>query len=745
MADGKIVIDVILDDGTVAKGVTDLNKKLGGVGKAGRTAAIGIGKIVSALGLVALGAKAIDMVRDALDGAISRYDTLQNFPRVLQLMGFDATDAEKAINRLSDGIDGLPTTLDSVASTTQRIALMTGDLDGAVETTLALNNAFLASGSSVADAQRGLEQFVQMLATGTVDMQSWRTLQETMPIALSKVAEAFGYTGKSAQNDLYEALKAGEVTFDEFNAKLIELSDAQGGFADMAKESTGGIATSWQNFKTAIVKGVADVIGAIDDALSSFGGISGIFDKMKGGVSSFFSFVSSNIPVVIGLIGSVIDTIKEWLPPVSEVKDGFITAFQNIYDFVTPIVQEIVSFIMSIWGNLVTWWQANGQQIMQAVQNAFQFILDVVNFIMPAVKFVIEIVWSAIKDIISGALSVIQGLIQVFTGIFTGDFSQLWEGIKKIFSGAIKVIIGWMSLSFLGGIRKILANLLKNGVNIIKNMWQSIVNFFKNFGSTVTNTVSNLVMRIVNFFVNLFNQARNIFTRLRTFGASIWNSLREAVLGVVRNLVSGVRSRFNNMFSVVRNLTHNIRSTITSIWNRILSFLRGINLRSIGRNIIQGLINGIGSMASAVIDKVKGIGRSITNGLKSVLGIASPSKIMRDEIGKWLLPGIVEGAEKTLNQAQSRFGKMAEELTKGVQAGFGIENRLRGARLSLDNLVPAASFADTYASRLAGSQTIDNKVFVEPGDIYMDGRKVGELLDGEQARRTGFYGRRVAY
>src|SRR5690606_17618411 len=116
------------------KGVIDeMDKITGEMGKIqyhGNRAALGIRKIVTALGLVAIGSKAINMVTNALDGAISRYDTLNNFPKVLQLMGFSAEDSSKAINRLSEGIDGLPTTLDSVASTAQRIAIMTKDLDG---------------------------------------------------------------------------------------------------------------------------------------------------------------------------------------------------------------------------------------------------------------------------------------------------------------------------------------------------------------------------------------------------------------------------------------------------------------------------------------------------------------------------------------------------------------------------------------------------------------------------------------
>src|SRR5690625_774968 len=268
MADGKVVIDVILEDGRVVKGVANVNKSLDGMTGSAKSAAKRIGEIAAALGLVGLARKAIDMVKRSIDGAISRYDTLNNFPRVMEQIGFSAEDSKKAIDRLSDGIQGLPTTLDDVASTAQRIAVMTGDLDGAVETTLALNNAFISSGSDAANASRGLEQYVQMLSKGEVDLQSWRTLQETMGVALNDVAKAFGYAGASAQNDLYDALKEGEITFDQFNKKLIKLSNETGRFADRALTASGGICSAWTNMGTAIVRGVTNIITAIDEFLA---------------------------------------------------------------------------------------------------------------------------------------------------------------------------------------------------------------------------------------------------------------------------------------------------------------------------------------------------------------------------------------------------------------------------------------------------------------------------------------------
>lgn len=225
----------------------------------------------AAIGVMQVASRAVNMLTGSLDGAISRYDTLNRFPKVLQQIGFSASDSQQSIKELSKGIQGLPTTLDDVAETTQRIATMTGDLKKATKTTLALNDAFLASGASTEDASRGLTQYVQMLSKGTVDLESWRSLQETMGVALNDVAKAFGYAGASAQNDLYKALQDGSITFDQFNDKLIELDGGMNGFASRAKTASDGIATAMTNVRTAVTRGMTGIIESIDNVLSSNG------------------------------------------------------------------------------------------------------------------------------------------------------------------------------------------------------------------------------------------------------------------------------------------------------------------------------------------------------------------------------------------------------------------------------------------------------------------------------------------
>lgn len=149
------------------------------------------------MGVFQVAAKAAAAVSDQFAGAVSRFDTLNNFPKVMESMGASSTQANQAIKTLSNGIQGLPTSLDEVATTTQVFMPLSKNANDAAKATLALNDAFLASNATTADASRGLEQYKQMLANGKVDMMGWRSIEETMPASLQKVAKSFGIASGS--------------------------------------------------------------------------------------------------------------------------------------------------------------------------------------------------------------------------------------------------------------------------------------------------------------------------------------------------------------------------------------------------------------------------------------------------------------------------------------------------------------------------------------------------------------------
>lgn len=283
--DGSITFDTHVDTSGFSSGAGDINKEFSSIRKGATSAAEGVNQLPDALdetssstsrladivkggGVFKLIEKGMNAVVSSLDSAIDRYDTMNRFPMMLQQMGYGADEADAAVQRLSEGIQGLPTTLDSVVSNAQRLTILTGNLDSAVDTMLALNNAFLASGAGSDGAARGLEQYIQALSRGKFEAEEWKTMQETMGLALNRIAESFGYAGESAQNDLYAALQNGEITFSQFNSRLIQLNNGVGGFADLAKTSSIGIKTAWTNMGTAMVRGTTTIIEALDKGLS---------------------------------------------------------------------------------------------------------------------------------------------------------------------------------------------------------------------------------------------------------------------------------------------------------------------------------------------------------------------------------------------------------------------------------------------------------------------------------------------
>lgn len=244
------------------------------------------------VGAALYGVKVIaSTVSQALQSSISRVDTLNNFPKTMANLGIGSNDAKLSIDRLSEGLKGLPTTIDDAALSVQRFTSSNNNIMASTEMFLALNNAVLA-GNAPMDMQRSaLEQLSQAYAKGKPDMMEWRSAISAMPAQMKQVAIAMGYVSADA---LGESMRKGNVSMNEFMLKLMELNTTgQNGFLsfeEQARNSTGGIATSITNVKTSVTRGLADIMNAIGQT----------------NIASFFNGVASMINAVIPYITALV-------------------------------------------------------------------------------------------------------------------------------------------------------------------------------------------------------------------------------------------------------------------------------------------------------------------------------------------------------------------------------------------------------------------------------------------------------
>ncbi|WP_414627002.1 hypothetical protein [Bacillus amyloliquefaciens] len=377
-------------------------------------------------------------------------------------------------------------------------------------------------------------------------------------------------------------------------------------------------------------------------------------------ITSFFSTVWNGIVSAAKTIWNGLSAFFKW--EFNLYKTIFTTVWNAIKSFATTVWNGIISVGKSTWNGLKTFFSS----VWNGMKTAF------------------TTVWNGVK---SFATSTWKGIVSVGKSVWNGlktFFTNLWNGVKKVFSAV------W------NGIKTAVTAVWKGMVSVGKTTWNGLKTFFTNLlnglkkvFSTVWNGIKTAVTAIwkaiviagkatwnglKTFFTNLWNGVKIVFS-------TVWNGIKKAVTTIWKGLTSTAKTTFNAMKSAITSIMNNVKSKIKSIWNGVMSFFKGINLVSIGRNIIQGLINGIGGMAGALASKVKSMANAIPNGMKKLLGIHSPSRVMRDQVGYHVGTGMAAGIDKSQAKVKAAAAKAAKAAQKAAEVK--VSNKIKNAEVSM--------------------------------------------------------------
>lgn len=717
--------------------------------------------MAGAMGVVAIAGKAWDVVKDSMSSAINRFDTLNKYPVVMKALDYSTKDVAKSTAILSKGIDGLPTSLQDVTSVAQQLAPLTGSATKASKSAIALNNAFLASGASVADTSRGLQQYTQMLSTGKVDLMSYRTLMETMPIALRKVANSFGFTGKSAEQDLYKALQSGQITVDQLNDRFIKLNGGVNGFAQLAKKNSEGIGTSFANLKNAVVKNLANMLSAIDNGFkqAGFGSIAQVLDNMKGSINSAFQVIG---PVVTNATVVILNFVKVVGGALKSAfsNDIFRTAVVGILGFVGAVMaaHKVISIFTTLRSAIIGLSViAKAGNLAMAFSEAMSTLAKTSKIAGGAMKAFSAVASLGPWGIIAVAIAaVVAALTYFFTQTKTGR--ALWQSFTTWLSGAWQSLVGVATT-----IWNAIGNAINAVVNFIKPYWQGLVTFFTGIWTSIVAGVTPIWQGLVNVFSSIINAIVAVWQALApiivpivagvvaiigatlitivTVFQTVWNML-VPIVQVVWQLISTVVSTaitmlgtiiqtglaiivaiWNvvwNTFSIVVSTVWNVITTIIStVLNVIAGIIQAITAVIQGdwsgawnaiQNVVSTVLNAISSIVSSVLSGVAGIFSGVMNGLKSVVSA-------------------VWNGIKSLFSEGVNFIKSVVHIDLGA-AGRAIMDSLWNGMKSIWNGIKnwVSGIAD-WIKEHKGPISYDRKLLIPAGQAIMNGLNNG-LING---------------
>lgn len=568
-------------------------------------------------GLVSTGiSMAVDAISNLSGDIIEASDSAQKFASTLSFAGLDTSTINQLTASTQKYADQTVYDLSDIRNTTAQLAA--NGVDNYANLAEAAGNLNAVAGGN-ADTFRSVGMVLtQTAGAGKLTTENWNQLSDAIPGASGKLQEAMKKNG-AYTGDFRDAMAKGEITAEEFNKAVMDL-----GMTDAAKEA----ATSTQTIEGAMGNLEASVVNVGVQLLDSFKGplteaMSALADGIGSLPAMFKGLVSSAGPA-LQQVGSV---FQSSFAPVAEVVSNqlvpalqpFMQACQNLGNAIMPVLNAAFQAFTPVLGSLVTKLAEVGATIMTTVTPVINNMAALFQAALPTIQSlfqswagtlqgIIDAVFPYIQTVISTVMNVINAVITTVMAAVQGDWNGVWAGIG----------------------------------NVITSVWNGI----KSVVSAGANAMSGIISA-VSGTVN-----------------TVWSGLWNAVKGLASNAWNGITN-------AVRNGVNNVANTVSGISGKIKGAFSGAGswLVSAGNNIIQGLINGIKNAIGNAVAAVKGAASSIVNAAKGALGIHSPSRVFRDEVGKMIPAGLGVGVEMNEKLAVRPVQSMVSALLPSPLSG----------------------------------------------------------------------------
>ncbi|AMS07697.1 hypothetical protein AYI71_02075 [Limosilactobacillus oris] len=668
------------------------NNTAGGVRSAGGSMMGTFKGVAAGMGAVQIASKAFDVVKGSISGAVSRIDTLANSSRVFNNMGFGANQTKAAMLGLQDSIKGLPTSLDSAVQGVQILAASTGNLKQSQQVYSALNDSIIGFGGSTADVQNAVIQLSQAFANGKVDGMTWISMMNSnMGPVLNAIAKKMGMTTA----ELKDGLSSGKISVEDFQKALIDLDKNGGGglksLHKIAQDSTAGIGTSLENAKTAITRGVGDMIKSFNDFSQQVTGsgiaehIANIGTLAEQGLQQMGTALRSVAPLVKGVVETLKATFNNKIFQGAAIGVlGFIGAFKSINGVIAIVMRLRSTFValsvIAKAGNLAMAFSeamstlAKSSKIAAAAQAAFNAVMNA----NPLVR------------VISIIAAVVAALVFFFTKTKTGQ--QIWASFVSFLSSA------WQTLkSVASTVWNAIASFVTGAVEKIKAVWQPIGEFFGNLWNTIKevavgawNGFISSIQPIVEAFKNLWSALSDFFGTLWqgivAIATPIWQAL-VVVIGAIVVVIMGIWQGLSAFFSV---LWQGIVAVATPIWQILVTVIQGVwtvivamwqNFVTIMATIWQNVVTVAQTVWQVLVTVISAVWNIIVTVVSTAINVvagiiqAVTAAIQGDWSGAWnaimgVASTIWNGIESIVSTVMNAIKSVISSLMNGIKSVF---------------------------------------------------------------------------
>lgn len=608
---------------------------------------------------------AINGVQSLVGEAINSSDALKKFESTMSFAGYDDSTISKAKDDMKEYADLTVYDLDTVANTTAQLAA-NGIQDYTGLTEAAGNLNAVAGGN--ADTFKSVAMVLtQTAGAGKLTTENWNQLSDAIPGASGKIQEALEKNGAYTGN-FRDAMEKGQITADEFNQAIMDL-----GFTDAAQQaatSTDTFEGAMGNMQAAVTDGLMQVYDAIgsENVTGFINGISDAVSKVIPPIKDGISWLKDNLPTIAPLLAAIAGALGGLL--VAEKITALVTAFKawktategmtiaqrllNVAMSANPL-GIVLTLVGALVAGLVVLWNTN-EGFRDAVMSAWQAVQDFVGNAIQAIGDFFSNLGTTISQLPQMFADWLNNVIATVTGWASNMASQAASAGSQFVSNVVSFVqnlpynIGYLLGTVIGSVISWVAQMARNAASAGSQFVANAINFIQNLPSSVASFLSNVVSNVVSWASNMASNASRAGSQFLSNAINFVSQLPGRIASFLSSIISNLGSWAGQMASKgaegAANMFNAVVNGLASLPGRVLS---------IGSDIVHGIWNGISGAAGWLADQVKNFASGILDGMKNALGIHSPSRLFRDQVGKYIARGIGVGFTDEMDSVVSQM------------------------------------------------------------------------------------------
>lgn len=443
---------------------------------------------------------------------------------------------------------------------------------------------------------------------------------------------------------------------------------------------------------------VSGVVGVVTKGITSIIGIGG---KLMGGIKSLFALIMAHpvVAVVTAVVGAVVllYTKCEWFR-----------------DAVHAVIEAVVGFFKGAWEAVVSVWNAAGEffsGIVGGIKGAFDGIGEFIGGLFKSAWEAVRSAWNGAKEFFSGIWEGIKSVFSTVAEVIGGVFGTAWEMVQNAWNGAKEFFSGiWDGIkSVFSAAAEVIGGAFQAAWEAVSGAWDAAAEFFSGIAAGIQSVFETVTTAIGSAFSSAWEMVQSAWSAASDFFSGVWESIKsgvgaagEKIIGALKGAWDAVKSAWDAAASFFSGIASKIIGAFTGIGGKFLD---------IGRNIVNGIKNGIAGAWDSFMGWLGGKIGGIASGAKKVLGIKSPSRVFAG-IGENMVLGLAEGWDDEY-----------DGIKRKIEKGLNFETATVGVNASYTGTAPyGAHGAAGWTGNGMGSTTVN---------IYSP-----EAVDGVQAARV---------